>query len=99
MANVWMIGTGWLIMMIGVLVGNLTLSRMLKEVNGRLAPADRISPYWWYLTKMQRLWKLHKQLIPDSPLRKLETLSIVIMLVGFCTVATQFFPVAGLNSR
>lgn len=95
----WIVGIGWLVAMICCAIGNAIWYRMLSEVNGRLDSGQQFSSLMWYPTKSMRLWRSHKELFPDSQLRKREIAVGVVMFGSFLVVAGALLTHAGTHTR
>jgi hypothetical protein len=94
-----MIGIGWLIAMTCVVIGNVFWYRMLSEVNGRLNPDQRFSTLLWYPNKSIRLWRSHKELFPDSQLRKREVAVGIVMFGSFLVIAGALLSQSAAHAR
>jgi len=73
------------VMMSGIVLGNLTMHKMLGQVKDRIADEDQIGLFWSYPGKSKRIARLHRSLYPGSPLpgRYLKSIGIVVVgLVG-----------------
>jgi hypothetical protein len=95
--NPWIFGSGFLLMMLGVVIGNMSHAKMVEQVNAKFEKKDRYSPTWWYWTKSQRLWKSHRELGPNDSLRRRQFVAIGTGIIGFLMVATQLLGAAAVG--
>jgi hypothetical protein len=95
--NAWVFGSGFLLMMLSVVIGNMSQAKMVEQVNAKLEKKDRFSPTWWYWTKSQRLWKSHRELGLNESLRRRQFAAVGIGIIGFLIVATQLLSAAAVG--
>jgi len=69
------------------LTSSVVLARMVGEVNAKLAPDERFSPFWWHYGKLQRLLREYRRLYPGGPRAHHFQGLIVIMTVSFIAAA------------
>ena len=80
--------------MLSGLCANVSLWKMLAEVNAHLPQDNQFSWWWWTITKEIRLWKEHKRLCPNSPWRVIAAFSVGSALVFMILMAISSPPVA-----
>jgi hypothetical protein len=84
------VALGFSLMVVGIGIANWANARMLEEVNCELPPQEKMSPYLWYFAKSQRLWRLHRSLVPNSRMRRISGIGLGLGIVGFLMIGSQF---------
>jgi hypothetical protein len=79
-----------IIVLCSTLIANVAMFGMLAEVNKQLPAERQISPIWWHLKKIVRVYREHHRLCPTSNLRKLLLIAAAVMLISFLTFVIRF---------
>jgi hypothetical protein len=82
------VGVGFLTMMTGVLVGNLSMGSMLERVNRDRTSGTEISPYWWHAAKTWKVINLYRAIEPNGKLLTRALVAGVLLLTGFAAAAS-----------
>ncbi len=83
-----LMGVGFLAMMAGVLIGNLSTASMLERVNKDRMTNTKITPYWWYAGKTWKMISLYRAVEPNGKLFVRVIVAFALLVTGFATAAS-----------
>jgi len=90
---------GFSLEMLGVFIGNTSMSSMLERVNRDQTAENKISPYWWYFTKSQRVLNAYKALEPNGEALRRHRMALVLGVTGLVLMAVGLLSSAAQSIR